>query len=306
MFLRWLEKRLPDGPTKTITAPPASLRQRRRRTPLVDQRRRQRPRDARRSPFASAASSRSTRSTSTRDPGEVIGLIGTNGAGKSTLLERDRRLTCRAAGTVELLGDDVSNLSAHRRAQAGLGRTFQAATLFPELTVRETVQLALEARGTTSFWAHGAATCRARSRKERAKRAEAAELIDFLGLGRYADRFIAELSTGTRRIVELASVLAVAPRVHLPRRTDRGRRATRSRSVRAAHQTGAAGTRRDARRRRARPAADPVDQRPRLLPRSRRGDRRRAPRRRCATTRASSRRTSAPTNAPSNGATRPA
>jgi ABC-type branched-subunit amino acid transport system ATPase component len=50
-------------------------------------------------------------------------------------------------------------------------------------------------------------------RAERAKRAEAAELIDFLGLGRYADRFVAELSTGTRRIVELASVLAVAPRV---------------------------------------------------------------------------------------------
>src|SRR6202022_4699395 len=48
---------------------------------------------------------------------------------------------------------------------------------------------------------------------ERKKAAEAAELIDFLGLGRYADRFIAELSTGTRRIVELASVLAVQPRV---------------------------------------------------------------------------------------------
>ena len=55
--------------------------------------------------------------------------------------------------------------------------------------------------------------CRRRSAHERVKRAEAAELIDFLGLGRYADRFIAELSTGTRRIVELASVLAVAPRV---------------------------------------------------------------------------------------------
>jgi ABC-type branched-subunit amino acid transport system ATPase component len=91
-----------------------------------------------------------------------------------------------------------------------LGRTFQAATLFPELTVRETVQLALEAREPTPFWgsllywSHG---------KERRKREQAAELIDFLGLGRYADRFIAELSTGTRRIVELASVLAVAPRV---------------------------------------------------------------------------------------------
>src|SRR6185369_15765456 len=51
------------------------------------------------------------------------------------------------------------------------------------------------------------------TRAERRKRSEASELIDFLGLGRYADRFIAELSTGTRRIVELASVLAVAPRV---------------------------------------------------------------------------------------------
>ena len=82
----------------------------------------------------------------------------------------------------------------------------------PELTVRETVLLALEARGATSFW--GSLLFYPPSiSKERARRAEAAELIDFLGLGRYADRFIVELSTGTRRIVELAAVLAVAPRV---------------------------------------------------------------------------------------------
>jgi ABC-type branched-subunit amino acid transport system ATPase component len=93
-----------------------------------------------------------------------------------------------------------------------LGRTFQSAKLFPELTVRECVQLALEARHTTSFW--GSLLWFPPSVKaERVKRAQAAELIDFLGLGRYADRFVAELSTGTRRIVELASVLAVAPRV---------------------------------------------------------------------------------------------
>ena len=78
--------------------------------------------------------------------------------------------------------------------------------------MRETVQLALEARARTSFW--GSLLYLPHStRAERTKRAEAAELIDFLGLGRYADRFIAELSTGTRRIVELTSVLAVAPRV---------------------------------------------------------------------------------------------
>ena len=118
----------------------------------------------------------------------------------------------RSDGRVELLGRSVAGLSAHKRARIGLGRTFQAATLYPELTARETVELALEARGATSFWGSllflpGA------TRSERAKRAEAAELIDFLGLGRYADRFIAELSTGTRRIVELACVLGVAPRV---------------------------------------------------------------------------------------------
>src|SRR6185503_10076084 len=137
-----------------------------------------------------------------------IGLIGTNGAGKSTLLNAIGGFA-PVSGTVELLGRDISKLPAHYRARAGLGRTFQAATLFPELTVRETVQLALEARRATSFWGSALFLPPA----IRAERAKAAELIDFLGLGRYADRFIAELSTGTRRIVELASVLAVAPRV---------------------------------------------------------------------------------------------
>ena len=79
------------------------------------------------------------------DAGEVIGLIGTNGAGKSTLLNAIGGYV-PSHGTVELLGKDISRLPAHRRSHLGLGRTFQAATLFPELTVRETVQLALEAR----------------------------------------------------------------------------------------------------------------------------------------------------------------
>ena len=95
---------------------------------------------------------------------------------------------------------------------AGLGRTFQAATLFPELTVRETVQVALEARGRTGllatalFWPPA-------THRERTRRAESAELIDFLGLGRYADVPIADLSTGTRRIVELAGLLALDAKV---------------------------------------------------------------------------------------------
>jgi ABC-type branched-subunit amino acid transport system ATPase component len=144
-------------------------------------------------------------------PREVVGLIGSNGAGKSTLLNAIGGFVS-GTGRVELLGVDVTRLDAHRRAARGLGRTFQAATLFPELTVRDVVQLALEARGSTPFWSTALFLPRS-TRLERRRQGEAAELIDFLGLGRYADRYVAELSTGTRRIVELAAVLAVAPRV---------------------------------------------------------------------------------------------
>jgi ABC-type branched-subunit amino acid transport system ATPase component/ABC-type branched-subunit amino acid transport system permease subunit len=207
MILRRLESRLPEQPVKTRVAPPVSLH----RTPGS-------------APTNDDGSVLATRSLSVRfggvvavdnvdfhaEPGEVIGLIGTNGAGKSTLLNAIGGYVS-SVGSVALLGHEVSKLPAHRRARVGLGRTFQSATLFPELTVRETVQLALEAREPTSFW--GSLLWVPSVRPERRKRAEAAELIDYLGLGRYADRFIAELSTGTRRIVELTTVLAVSPRV---------------------------------------------------------------------------------------------
>jgi ABC-type branched-subunit amino acid transport system ATPase component/ABC-type branched-subunit amino acid transport system permease subunit len=210
MILNWLEKRLPERPTKTTTAPPQSLTRVSTPGELV--------RNDDGSVLAThALSVRFGGITAVNEvdfhamPGEVIGLIGTNGAGKSTLLNAIGGYV-PASGTVELLGRDVSGSPAHRRATQGLGRTFQAATLFPELTVRETVQLALEAREPTRFWTSTFWYPPA-VKAERRKRVQAAELIDYLGLGRYADRFVAELSTGTRRIVELASVLAVAPRV---------------------------------------------------------------------------------------------
>jgi ABC-type branched-subunit amino acid transport system ATPase component/ABC-type branched-subunit amino acid transport system permease subunit len=207
IILRWLEQRLPERAVKTVTAPPSSLR---------------RPEGAPLTLNADGSIIATSGLTVTfgglvavnqvdfcARPGEVIGLIGTNGAGKSTLLNAIGGYV-PSNGSVRLLGQNIEGMSAHRRARLGLGRTFQAATLFPELTVRETVQLALEAREPTPFW--GSLLYWSQG-KERRKREQAAELIDFLGLGRYADRFIAELSTGTRRIVELASVLAVAPRV---------------------------------------------------------------------------------------------
>ena len=136
---------------------------------------------------------------------EIVGLIGTNGAGKSTLMNAIGGYV-PATGKIELLGTSVESLGAPTRAGLGLGRTFQAATLFPELTVRECVQVALEGRHRSSF-ARSALFLDMAS--ERRMRSEADELIDFLGLGRYADSFVSDLSTGTRRIVEISGLLAV-------------------------------------------------------------------------------------------------
>jgi ABC-type branched-subunit amino acid transport system ATPase component len=72
--------------------------------------------------------------------------------------------------------------------------------------------VALEARGRTGFLST-ALMLPGSGRAEQAKRSQAADLIDFLGLGRYADMFVAELSTGTRRIVELAGLLALDARI---------------------------------------------------------------------------------------------
>jgi ABC-type branched-subunit amino acid transport system ATPase component/ABC-type branched-subunit amino acid transport system permease subunit len=208
-LLQWFERRLPPVPAKRATVPPPSLAHVARMRPAAT--------NADGTVLAAHALTVQFGGLTAVNgidfcawPGEIVGLIGNNGAGKSTLLNAIGGYV-PARGSVQLLGREVSRKRAHQRAALGLGRTFQSASLYPELTVRETVQLALEARRRTSFWV--SLTWLPSIRPERAKRAEAAELIDFLGLGRYADRYIAELSTGTRRIVELTSVLAVAPRV---------------------------------------------------------------------------------------------
>ncbi len=142
---------------------------------------------------------------------EIVGLIGTNGAGKSTLMNAIGGFV-PSRGAVEIGGTDVTGWSAARRARAGLGRTFQNADLFGDLTVRETLLVSLEARDRAGVWSTIAALPRAR-RSERTKRAEAEELLAFFGLGRYGDHFVSDLSTGTRRIVELACLMGVDARM---------------------------------------------------------------------------------------------
>jgi ABC-type branched-subunit amino acid transport system ATPase component/ABC-type branched-subunit amino acid transport system permease subunit len=207
-IVRWLAARTPAPSTARATAVPATVRR-------VDGRAAPPPgvpalvTDDLRVRFGGIAA---VDGVSIRvDQGEVVGLIGTNGAGKSTLLNAVGGFV-PSRGGVLLLGDDITGLGAAQRARAGLGRTFQGATLFPELTVRESVAVALEARGRSGFVSTTLALPVSR-RRERRRAAEAEDLIAFLGLGRYADAYIADLSTGTRRIVELAGLLAVGAQV---------------------------------------------------------------------------------------------
>jgi len=145
--------------------------------------------------------------------GEIVGLIGTNGAGKTTILNAVSGLL-PSTGVVELYGRDIANLSAHRRARLGQGRAFQNARLFSSLTVRETVMVALESRQ-RSLFVPSVLGLPPSPIAERRKRRESDEIISYLGLGRYADSLLGELSTGTRRVVELGALIALDSRLLL-------------------------------------------------------------------------------------------
>ncbi len=142
---------------------------------------------------------------------QIVGLIGSNGAGKSTLMNAIGGFV-PASGSVRLGDQEIGGRQPSARAALGLGRTFQSATLFPELTVTETLLVAHEARGRTGVLSTALALPRAR-RRTRHDRSDVADLVEMLGLVHWQDHHIGDLSTGTRRVVELAGLLALDAKV---------------------------------------------------------------------------------------------
>jgi branched-chain amino acid transport system ATP-binding protein len=148
-------------------------------------------------------------------PGEIVGIIGPNGAGKTTLFD------CISGnhphqGRVFVGDRDVTDLAPQERARAGLGRSFQDARLFHTMTVLDTLRIASERhhpRGSgalsTLLGRAGAAAAERRSDEQ------ARAVIDAFGLSAYRDKLIGELSTGTRRVVDLAGILVQRPSVVL-------------------------------------------------------------------------------------------
>jgi branched-chain amino acid transport system ATP-binding protein len=138
-------------------------------------------------------------------PGELVGLIGPNGAGKTTFIDALTGFT-RSTGRVVLDGDDISNVKPHHRVRRGLGRTWQGAELYDELTVRENLEVA------------GHRPTLGQSLREifagrTTAPVEAEQAAALMGLMEILDRNPDDLSQGQRKSVDVARGLSAGSRV---------------------------------------------------------------------------------------------
>jgi len=141
--------------------------------------------------------------------GEVHAVIGTNGAGKSTLVNMLSGELAATGGSIHLDGHDVTDWSQPRRARAGIGRSYQRTTIFPEFSVLENCRLCAQA-ATARVWALWEAAQRCEASLDAAH-----EALAGAGLAEAAARNAGTLSHGGKRQLEIAMCLATRPRVLL-------------------------------------------------------------------------------------------
>ena len=147
--------------------------------------------------------------------GEIVGIIGPNGAGKTTLFDVVSGFLRPDSGRVDLAGADITDRTAPARARLGLGRSFQDSRLFSGLTVRDALAVSLERFTDVADPFNAMLRLPLQVRTEAAVHERVDELLDMFGLDRYADNLVSELSTGSRRLVDLAAVVAHQPSVVL-------------------------------------------------------------------------------------------
>jgi ABC-type branched-subunit amino acid transport system ATPase component/MFS family permease len=151
--------------------------------------------------------------------GEIIGFIGPNGAGKTTLFDTISGFVRPDRGSI-ILGegdqaDDVTDMPAVGRSKLGLGRSFQDGRLFPNLTVAETVAFAFERHLEMRDPIAAALRLPSVSHTEHDVDENVERLLELLAITDFRDKLVRELSTGSRRIVDLACLLAHDPTVML-------------------------------------------------------------------------------------------
>lgn len=139
----------------------------------------------------------------------IHALIGPNGAGKTTVFNLLTKFLQPTRGKITLMGQDITQTKPDKVARMGLVRSFQISAVFPHLTVRENVKVALQrpAGLAVQFWKPLSALDRLDARAD--------QLIDDLGLTPYRDHRAADLSYGRKRVLEIATTLALDPQVLL-------------------------------------------------------------------------------------------
>ena len=146
------------------------------------------------------------------EQGQVYGLIGPNGAGKTTFFNVITGLYTPDSGSFELAGKAYEPTAVHKVAQAGIARTFQNIRLFAEMTALENVMVGRHVR-THSGVLGAIFQTRAFRAEEAAIRERAQELLDYVGIGQYADFRARTLSYGDQRRLEIARALATEPQL---------------------------------------------------------------------------------------------
>ena len=138
--------------------------------------------------------------------GQLVGLIGPNGAGKTTFIDGVTGFVA-TTGRIVFDGTEIGDLPAHRRARAGLGRTWQSLELFDDLSIRQNLQVAAEKQTIGGFFADLVAPRRTRDHT-------AVDFaLDVLGIRDLADRMPNEISQGQRKLVSAARALAARPKL---------------------------------------------------------------------------------------------
>jgi ABC-type branched-subunit amino acid transport system ATPase component len=151
--------------------------------------------------------------TFTLHDNEILGLIGPNGAGKTTIFDMISGHLPVGSGRIALAGQDITGWAPEKRAAFGLGRSFQDAKIFPSLTVAENIAIGLERHIEVRDHVSALFATPAIRESETDVAFTVDDLIELMGLGAFRDKFVAELSTGSRRIVDLAMAIAHEPTV---------------------------------------------------------------------------------------------
>jgi len=150
----------------------------------------------------------------TIEENSITALVGPNGSGKTTVFNIISGFLRAEKGKVVLESKDITSESPFRIARLGIGRTFQNIRLFPQISVLDNVMLGLKYEKAESFSAALFQTKRMKQEEaENKKKAE--ELLEFVGLMKKKDELAENLSHGQRKLLELARILALGPKIFL-------------------------------------------------------------------------------------------